>query len=117
MKTEFKIYEPGLEELVHRNVGSGRLYFSTSAEEACQNADIIFVGTCIAFDILELEALNKLKELISLGKKIISYGCMSSYAYERLKILGIKDIICSWDDNLVEELINNLDLRDHPRHY
>jgi UDPglucose 6-dehydrogenase len=36
-------YEPGLEELVQRNTGGGRLSFSTSVEEACQNADIIFV--------------------------------------------------------------------------
>jgi len=36
-------YEPGLEELVRRNMGSGRLSFSTSVEEACKNADIIFV--------------------------------------------------------------------------
>lgn len=36
-------YEPGLEEMVHRNMESGRLSFSASAGEACENADIIFV--------------------------------------------------------------------------
>ena len=36
-------YEPGLEELARRNMENGRLSFSTSVEEACQNADIIFV--------------------------------------------------------------------------
>lgn len=36
-------YEPGLEELVRKNVESGRLFFSTSVEEACKDANIIFV--------------------------------------------------------------------------
>ena len=41
------IYEPGLETLVHKNVKSGRLRFSTSLEEVINEVDIIFsaVGT------------------------------------------------------------------------
>ena len=41
------IYEPGLETLVHKNVRSGRLRFSTSLEEVINEVDIIFsaVGT------------------------------------------------------------------------
>ncbi|MCQ2287567.1 MAG: UDP-glucose/GDP-mannose dehydrogenase family protein [Muribaculaceae bacterium] len=41
------IYEPGLETLVHKNVRSGRLHFTTSLEEVLDNVDIVFsaVGT------------------------------------------------------------------------
>ena len=36
-------YEPGLEEIVHRNMGSSRLSFTTSVEEGTQQAEIVFI--------------------------------------------------------------------------
>lgn len=46
------IYEPGLEELVERNVKAGRLNFTTSYEEGLNNARFVFicVGTPSAVD-------------------------------------------------------------------
>jgi len=38
------IYEPGLEELLKRNVGDGRLSFSTSYEEAIPGAQVVFIA-------------------------------------------------------------------------
>ena len=38
------IYEPGLEELVARNVRSGRLIFTTSYEEALQDTEFAFIA-------------------------------------------------------------------------
>lgn len=38
------IYEPGLEELVHRNVGAGRLSFTTSYAEGLSQAEFVFIA-------------------------------------------------------------------------
>ena len=38
------IYEPGLDELVDRNVSAGRLSFTTKVDEAIQQADVIFIA-------------------------------------------------------------------------
>ena len=41
------IYEPGLEEMVHRNMNKGRLHFTTSISEAIGHCEVLFssVGT------------------------------------------------------------------------
>jgi UDPglucose 6-dehydrogenase len=41
---EMPIYEPGLEELVVRNVGAGRLQFTTSYDEALRSAEFVFIA-------------------------------------------------------------------------
>jgi UDPglucose 6-dehydrogenase len=41
---ELPIYEPALEELVKRNVGAGRLSFTTSYPEALDKADFVFIA-------------------------------------------------------------------------
>jgi UDPglucose 6-dehydrogenase len=38
------IYEPGLEEIVKRNYGSGRLSFSTNLYESIQGAEVVFIA-------------------------------------------------------------------------
>jgi len=38
------IYEPGLEDLVHRNVQARRLQFSTEFEDAIGAADLVFIA-------------------------------------------------------------------------
>ncbi|TGE25634.1 UDP-glucose/GDP-mannose dehydrogenase family protein [Hymenobacter aquaticus] len=38
------IYEPGLEEMVSRNVEKGRLHFSTSLAEGIKDADVAFIA-------------------------------------------------------------------------
>ncbi len=41
---EMPIYEPGLEEIVSRNVAAGRMTFTTSYAEAVPAADFIFIA-------------------------------------------------------------------------
>ena len=38
------IYEPGLEEMVHRNFQKQRLHFSTSLQESIQGAEVVFIA-------------------------------------------------------------------------
>ncbi len=62
------IYEPGLSELVFRNVSGGRLFFTTDLPSAVQVADVIFlaVGTPQGDDgSADLSALWKVAESIA----------------------------------------------------
>ena len=41
---QMPIYEPGLDELVSRNVSAGRLTFTTSYDEAIREAEFVFIS-------------------------------------------------------------------------
>ncbi len=43
-KGNIPIYEPGLEEIVHRNVRAGRLSFTHNIQGAIENSDVIFIA-------------------------------------------------------------------------
>ena len=48
---EIPIYEPGLKEIVLRNIEAGRLTFTTSYEEAMPNSDFVFICVGTPMDI------------------------------------------------------------------
>jgi UDPglucose 6-dehydrogenase len=65
---EVPIYEPGLEELVKRNVAAGRLKFTTDTAAAIHDAEVVFlaVGTPPAADgSADLSALWKVVDTIA----------------------------------------------------
>lgn len=62
------IYEPGLEELVARNVQAGRLDFTSNVDEAIEQADVIFtaVGTPMGEDgSADLKAVKMVAENVA----------------------------------------------------
>ena len=50
-KNIMPIYEPGLEELVERNVKAGRLLFTTSYPDALKDADFVFIAVGTPSDV------------------------------------------------------------------
>jgi UDPglucose 6-dehydrogenase len=76
---EIPIYEPGLEDMVARNVRSGRLSFTTDAADAIDRALVVFiaVGTPSApdgsTDLSYVEAVAR-----QLGRQITSYKVIVS---------------------------------------
>src|SRR5262245_41413694 len=62
---EIPIYEPGLDDLILRNVKAGRIRFTTDVAEAMKGAEVVFtaVGTPPAADgSADLSAVYKVAE-------------------------------------------------------
>ena len=89
---EIPIYEPGLHELVDRNVNAGRLSFTTNVDEAIQQADVIFiaVGTPQSdngeANISAVESVAR-----SIGKNLNSYKVICT---KSTVPVGTGNIIC-----------------------
>lgn len=83
---EMPIYEPGLEELVERNMRSGRLTFTTSYQEALEGTEFVFIavgtpsGVDGEADLQYVEAAarsiakNMQHELIIINKSTVPVG-------------------------------------------
>jgi len=68
------IYEPGLEELVHKNVAAGRLRFTTSIAEGVERALVVFIAVPtppLPDGSVDLSFIEKVAREIA--------GCMTSY--------------------------------------
>ena len=89
---EIPIYEPGLYELVDRNVNAGRLSFTTKIDEAIQQADVIFIavgtpqGDNGEANISAVESLAR-----SIGKNLNNYKVICT---KSTVPVGTGDIIC-----------------------
>ena len=89
---EIPIYEPGLYELVDRNVNAGRLSFTTKIDEAIQQADVIFIavgtpqGDNGEANISAVESVAR-----SIGKNLNNYKVICT---KSTVPVGTGDIIC-----------------------
>ena len=86
------IYEPGLYELVDRNVNAGRLSFTTKIDEAIQQADVIFIavgtpqGDNGEANISAVESVAR-----SIGKNLNNYKVICT---KSTVPVGTGDILC-----------------------
>lgn len=68
------IYEPGLEEIYRRNLKTGRLQFTTDAQKAVQESDIIFICVGTPEDEHQNADLTAVKEVaVTIGRYINDY--------------------------------------------
>ena len=98
---EIPIYEPGLYELVNRNVNAGRLSFTNKVDESIQQADVIFiaVGTPQSesgeADVSAVESVAR-----SIGKNLNNYKVICT---KSTVPVGTGDIICELiSENMVD---------------
>jgi len=93
---EMPIYEPGLEEMVERNVTDARLYFSTDIGEGVRRAEVVFiaVGTPAGDDgYADLGAVKDVAKVIARN-------------LDRYKVIVNKSTVPVGTGDLVREIID-----------
>lgn len=82
-KGDMPIYEPGLKELVEKNIKNGNLKFTTNLEEGVDNSDIIFI--CVGTPMSESGSAD-LKYIFQVAEEISKY-------MKSPKIISIKSTV------------------------
>jgi UDPglucose 6-dehydrogenase len=102
--SEVPFYEPGLQEIVKRNIERGRLSFSTDIKQGIEESTVIFcaVGTPMSkeghADLSYVEMLAK-----SIGEHLNGY-----------KIVVMKSTVPAGTSDLVNRIIGETSKSDHP---
>ncbi|OOL32741.1 UDP-glucose 6-dehydrogenase [Rhodococcus rhodochrous] len=114
---EVPFYEPGLEEVLKRNLEAGRLRFSSSYQEAAEFADVHFIGVGtpqkkgeFAADLTYVDAVvDTLSPLLTrpaviLGKSTVPVGTASRLA-ERVRSLAPagESVSLGWNPEFLRE--------------
>lgn len=94
-KGDMPIYEPGLEELVLKNIKNGNLRFTTNIEEGIDNSDIIFI--CVGTPMSERGNAD-LKYIFQVAEDIAKY-------MKTPKIISIKSTVPVGTNRKVREFI------------
>jgi len=114
---EVPFYEPGLQDMLQRNVDSGRLSFSTSYEEAVRFADLHFiaVGTPqrrgeYAADLTQLlSVVDRLAPLLTepavlVGKSTVPVGTAEMIAERARKLAPVGGALeLAWNPEFLRE--------------
>lgn len=94
---EMPIYEPGLEEMVKRNVQDGRLSFTTELEDAVEASDVIFI--CVGTPPLE-SGDPDMRYVEEAAKGV-------ARSLNRYKVIVNKSTVPVGTGNMVREIIEN----------
>ena len=91
------IYEPGLEELVKKNIKNNRLNFSTNLEESVRKSDIVFI--CVGTPTKKNSNSADLSQVYSVGKEI-------SKSINKFKIIITKSTVPVTTGDELEKIIS-----------
>lgn len=101
---EIPIYEPGLEELLAKNVRENRLHFTTDLENAIQQALVIFIAVGTPSDKSGEADLTDIKQVAaSIGQHLNDY-----------KVVVTKSTVPIGTNRLIEEIIRENLSEEHP---
>ncbi len=103
-KSEVPFYEPGLQEIVRRNVDRGRLSFSTDVAKGIEESTVIFVAVGTPMSP-EGEADLSYVEMVArnVGEHLNGY-----------KVVVLKSTVPAGTSNLVERIIGETSSSGHP---
>ena len=90
------IYEPGLEELVHKNYNNGRLKFSANLKEAIKKSDIIFI--CVGTPTKKNGSGADLNQVFSVANEI-------SKSFNKFKIIITKSTVPVTTGDEIEKIL------------
>src|SRR5438270_1031978 len=99
---EMPIYEPGLEEMVARNVDDGRLSFTSTVEDAVEHSDVVFI--CVGTPPLPSGEPDM--SYIEEAAKAVARGL------NRYKVVVNKSTVPVGTGNMVREIIETNRRRD-----
>ncbi len=91
------IYEPGLEELVRKNIQNKRLNFSTNLKESIRKSDLIFI--CVGTPTKKNSKSADLSQVYSVGKEI-------SKSINKFKIIITKSTVPLTTGDKLEKIIS-----------
>jgi UDPglucose 6-dehydrogenase len=103
-KGEITIYEPGLDNLFHRNIKEGRLKFTTNLQEAIEDAVLIFLalptppGEDGSADLsYVLGVAEQLGKMIKDYKVIINKSTVPVGTADKVRAAVLKNATCEFD--------------------
>ncbi|MFH1681299.1 MAG: nucleotide sugar dehydrogenase, partial [Candidatus Eisenbacteria bacterium] len=96
-------YEPGLEEMVRRNVSGGRLSFDTSLEEGIRGSEVIFIAVGTPSDAAGNADLTYVKNVaVAIGRAMNGY-----------KVIVTKSTVPTGTGALVAEIVRESQKEKH----